>query len=107
MTHVATILRLVGIHDGHRYDHKSLRSVALRLLPLKLGIFQGSPGGTILDLHDPWLGVTSAFGEESHCFVFTESVKGSLEQDHPILALAVDRNATRARKNVICNRVGE
>ena len=74
---------------------------------MKLGVLQGGPGSTVLDLHDSRLGVTCPFGEEGHYFVITERVKGSLEQDHPVLALALDSDATRTGENVICNWVGE
>jgi len=74
---------------------------------LKLGVLQGSPGSTVFDLHDPWFGVACPLGEEGHYFVIAERVEGSLEQDHPILVLTVDRDTTRAGENVVRDWVGE
>ena len=106
-THVTTILRFVGVHDSHRYNHNPFRSFSCGLLSLKLGILQGSPGSTVFDLHDPWLSVTCPLWEEGHCLVIVERVKGSLEQDHPVLALAFDRDTTRTSEDVVRNWVGE
>lgn len=74
-TCLTAVFALVRVDNGSWYDGYGVpRMVGL---PSPFGVFERGPGGTIFDLHDPWFGITGAFGKESDRKAFRKRFKRS------------------------------
>ena len=98
-TYVAAILRLVGINNSTRHDHKGLIICETRVLLSPFAILKCCPCSTVLDLHDSGLSITSSLWEECYRGAVAECFNSTTEEGLTIVTLADHWYIPRAEKN--------